>query len=259
MHRYQKIRQELMDSSARLSARIRNVTSDADDRGFCTEQSTLASGRENPILEEFLSPVREEHGLIESAIRRIDTKEYDCCILCGGQIRPERLEQMPYAVNCEPCSSDFPIEYAQRLRAHHSGLRKSMMSLHGATAAAASRLRQGESDGLESAASLVMLLDLGRELPEHFALEEKDGHLAAALSAAPRYHRKATTLRKEHAKLCEMVHALLDRARQAENCPDAWGEIEQALRDLSIALFAHEEAENDIMESAFLDDLGAGD
>ncbi|MBW2274642.1 MAG: hemerythrin domain-containing protein [Deltaproteobacteria bacterium] len=259
MHHYQEVRQELVDRSARLLARIQNVVADSSDRGFCTEQSTLGGDRVNPIVEDFLAAVRDEHGLIESAIRRIDTKEYDCCILCGGRIRPERLERMPYAVNCESCSRDFPSEYTQRLRAHHSGLRKSMARLLDTTAAATSQLRKSESADVEIAASLVLLLDLDRELPEHFAFEEKDGYLAAALAAAPRYHRKAITLQQEHEQLCQTAHALLDRARSAEKSPDGWGEIEAGVRSLSATLFAHEEAENDIMESAFLDDLGAGD
>ena len=259
MYRYQKIRQELVDRSARLSARIRNVEADSDDRGFSTEHSTVDTGAVNAIIESYLSSIRSEHGLIESAIRRIDRKEYDCCILCGGQIRPERLERMPYAVNCEACSSDFPSEYAQHLRAHHSGLRQSVTALLDATSNATTLLRRAERAEEELAACLVMLLDLGREFPEHFALEEKDGYLAAALAAAPRYHRKAETLRKEHAKLCETIYALIDRARRAERSPEAWDELQGEVGQLAARLFAHEEAENDIVESAFLDDLGAGD
>ena len=46
----------------------------------------------------------EQHlGLIEGALRRIETGNFGLCQACGKPIAPERLEALPWAKDCVGC------------------------------------------------------------------------------------------------------------------------------------------------------------
>jgi DnaK suppressor protein len=48
----------------------------------------------------------EQHlGLIEGALRRIETGNFGLCQACGKPIAPERLEALPWANDCVACHS----------------------------------------------------------------------------------------------------------------------------------------------------------
>lgn len=41
---------------------------------------------------------------IEAAERRLDAGEYGICVVCGGEISPERLEVLPATATCVNCA-----------------------------------------------------------------------------------------------------------------------------------------------------------
>lgn len=47
--------------------------------------------------------LEEERVRLHEAQLRIDSGRYGSCVLCGGDIAPERLEIQPDAVACMPC------------------------------------------------------------------------------------------------------------------------------------------------------------
>jgi RNA polymerase-binding transcription factor DksA len=50
--------------------------------------------------------VEEEIELIEAALQRINEGRYGICEQCGGSIRDERLEVLPYTRLCMACATN---------------------------------------------------------------------------------------------------------------------------------------------------------
>ena len=98
-----------------------------------------------------------------------------------------------------------------------------------------------------------------RELPIRFRMEEEGGYLAEALAVAPRFSRRATDLRAGHGAFVRRIGAIVKQAEAASDERVEWEDVLSEFRQLTLDLLAHEEAEADILESAFLDDFGASD
>ncbi len=96
-------------------------------------------------------------------------------------------------------------------------------------------------------------------LAEHFAEEERDGYLRAALAAAPQFTRHAATLREQHARFLERVDHLIKRLPQCEPVSPYWRELRDELEQLVADLRQHEQSENAIVQAAFEDDLETKD
>jgi len=256
---FERPRSQLISRRSELARRIAAIEADLDLRGASKEPSTADEVSADHSLDDFMDTLRRELGVIESAIRRIDSREYDCCMQCGGRIRPDRLELLPYAVNCARCSRSFPREYVQQLRGQHSDLRRALVSLETLITALIERCEEQTAGAGNLAPTLALLADLSRQLPEHFALEEKGGYLAEALQAAPRFSRRAERLQKQHRGFGDRIESILEEANLAATSSKSWRRVDGHFRQFSTALMAHEQAENDILESAFLDDIGTAD
>ena len=259
MSYFDATRAELVTRRSELSRRIENIEADLERHGSPEQHEPAPDDLQAVALHEFMQTLRHELGQIESAIRRIDSREYDCCMQCGCTIRSDRLELLPYAVMCAKCSRNYPREYVQQLRGQHASLRRALASLTGLLSEMVRKCERGEVSAGDRAPTLALLADLGRQIPEHFALEEKGGYLAEALAAAPRYSRKAETLLEQHAGFDREMRLIVEQANAAQNSGPAWRQVHEGFQRLSLELLAHEEAENDILGSAFLDDLGAAD
>ncbi|MDR2601774.1 MAG: TraR/DksA family transcriptional regulator [Spirochaetaceae bacterium] len=57
------------------------------------------------MLEAKGSAALKKLKLIESAIARIKQGKYGLCIKCGAQISEERLQAIPYALQCIQCKA----------------------------------------------------------------------------------------------------------------------------------------------------------
>ncbi len=103
------------------------------------------------------------------------------------------------------------------------------------------------------------LLELHARLLEHFVDEESGGYLKPALDVAPRYTSRAETLQKQHGDFLRRLDTINSRLLR-QNQPDfRWADIQVELKTFLDDLHQHEHAENKIMQTAFGDDLGAGD
>ncbi len=259
MSDFDKTRSELITRRSELSSRIENIRADLEQRGAQETSNPSADDQQAVTLHDFMETLRRDLGLIENALQRIDAGEYDRCTVCGGSIRRDRLELLPCTLRCAKCSRAFPRDYVQQLRSQHANLRRALASLTGLISQMAPECERGEATAASVAPTLALLADLGRQLPEHFALEEKGGYLAEALAVAPRYSRRASSLQAEHAELDQQMKLIVERASGAHSSGAAWRDVQERFQQLSLDLLAHEEAENDILGCAFLDDLGAAD
>jgi hypothetical protein len=105
------------------------------------------------------------------------------------------------------------------------------------------------NDATERLSLRRQLEQLRKTTEEHFALEEEGGDMTSVLDIAPRYSQLVDALRQQH-------DSLRDQARRLSEQPDCRA---AAIRDFIETLEAHEHAENAVVQSAFSDDLAAGD
>ncbi len=108
----------------------------------------------------------------------------------------------------------------------------------------------------EMASRVRELRDL---LAEHFAEEERDGYLSAALAAAPRFSKLAGTLCEQHGQFLERLDHLIARLRDSEPTSHYWRASRDEIEGLIFDLRQHEQSENAIVQAAFEDDLGTKD
>jgi RNA polymerase-binding transcription factor DksA len=255
---FEQARSSLVGRRGEFSRRISAIESDMERHGAVLSDASEPIDPGARVLAEFIETLRHEVALIEAAIWRIDSREYDCCMSCGGTIRLDRLELLPYAVNCARCCRDFPRDYLQQLRGQHTNLRRGLISVLELLEYVVRRCDEGEIDDSGTAPTLTLMKDLARQLPEHFNLEEKNGFLEDALTQAPRYGRRAEELMREHPVFTEQIAGIVENAEAAGSSTAAWRSVREHFRSLTLDLLTHEQGENDILESAFLDDLGAG-
>jgi hypothetical protein len=166
---------------------------------------------------------------------------------------------LPYSVNCEECSVHFPVEYLQQLRGRHSSLRRIIAAVLRAVSAHTSESNDAAARRLGHAPTMALLSELSRQLPERFSVEERDGYLTEALDVAPRFSRQATALMRQHAEFSQRIRAIVKEAEAALESADEWLGVRDHSHHLCLDLITHEQAECDIIESAFLDDMGASD
>jgi iron-sulfur cluster repair protein YtfE (RIC family) len=103
------------------------------------------------------------------------------------------------------------------------------------------------------------LADLAHRLPAHFAREEAIGYLAEALEVAPRFHPRVEALQAQHVEFALEIDRIARLARAAGGAVRSWRVVHRDFATFAEVLIAHEEAENEIMGSAFLDDIGTCD
>jgi iron-sulfur cluster repair protein YtfE (RIC family) len=141
----------------------------------------------------------------------------------------------------------------------HLGLRESLTEARQQVWTVVERLERCEGPGRASRRGRKQLESLERFLVEHFAQEEGRGYLDEALKAAPRYNNQAERLRREHGELMSEIRTICELAESAATSPDRWAEVYRAYDAFAEQLQMHDEAENEIMTRAVLEDLGPGD
>lgn len=109
----------------------------------------------------------------------------------------------------------------------------------------------------EQRTAVVLLCDLHRELETHLFFEERC--IALAVSHAPEWMRRGDLLQIEHETLRSSTHLLVRTAEEAAEDGAAWRSIRSAFAQLHEAIVAHERAETDLLQCAYLEDFGEGD
>jgi len=117
-----------------------------------------------------------------------------------------------------------------------------------------------------SASGAVRLLEALDELSEHlgmmFALKESDGYLRDVVETAPSLCRCADELKSDHQALfAELSHLIdqCDRDVELHRWPQCWKMAEMTFENFRQRLEAHQLGEADLVQKAFLEDIGAVD
>ena len=255
MEHHTRTREALVKRRDALRLRIDRVESIAQAAGFACGREVLGL-KPNPILQHFLAGTVAEAAKADSALRRLDRREFNSCIMCGGDIDPSELERHPYTVDCDRCSRRFPKTYADDVRIQHSDLYGMWMALLEAVSRACSRVAVELPLDTEVCACHAIADCLCLELNEHFANEEKGGYLKSALRAAPQFERQAGVLKGQHADFSRRLAKVREDLPGTVSLPLPWSQVQLDLQDLVKELIDHEESENGILSAAFLDDLG---
>ena len=257
---FTSLRAQLADEHTAMNTRLEHLETDMQSQGVDladTGPDRITSRGELARRVEFIVA---EARRIEAALWRIDRREYDCCILCGGRIATGRLENAPLAATCAECSKSYGVEYDTTLRVQHHSLRSLIDDTQDAITGMTRRLVENAPGAKRDvSAACVLLMDLERELAAHHAAEEKHGFLSPALSLAPRFHSKAEQLRLEHAELIGALRYIVRGALRADTDAAEWRRISAQLADTGADIRVHEELENELVTGAYLDDVGTAD
>jgi hypothetical protein len=103
---------------------------------------------------------------------------------------------------------------------------------------------------------LARLEETRAHVSEHFRLEEKGGYMDAVRKREPRLVPVIDQLANEHGELVQALDLLCARAKAAATAAESCQhELQRWIR----RLHHHEERENDIVQTAYNDDVGAED
>jgi len=104
--------------------------------------------------------------------------------------------------------------------------------------------------------------ELRDQLAFHFALEEAYGYFEEPVNEAPRLSQTAIRLREEHQSLFVEICSLAEEAERLayeERSAKGLQSMVAGLRKFQARLRQHEAEENELILSAFDEDLGVGD
>ena len=112
----------------------------------------------------------------------------------------------------------------------------------------------------QQTADVANVLDeLITELKLHFMHEEEGGYLSEALSQAPRLTDRATELQQQHPQMLKAVRELYEQAQAGDGSAGWWSSLRADYQSLAEQIHAHETGENDLVQEAFTEDIGAND
>lgn len=260
MNEFTEIRGDLANSLTALLGRHDRLENAMEEQRVPLQSSRAALEGCRRELRDRLDRVAAEAARVESAIRRIDRREFDCCILCGGRIPAAALRRAPFTSTCSGCNDSYPLTYGDEMRLQHSSLRALLGATRERLAGLVEGLESGTTDEeAEVAAARVLLLDFESELLAHHAAEERDDYMSAACQQAPRLSRSAESLLREHADFARNLASIRDLAFSVGIVADDWRPIAARFELLALAIFEHEEEENELLAEAFLDDIGTAD
>jgi len=119
---------------------------------------------------------------------------------------------------------------------------------------------------VDSANGAVRLLEALDEFSEHlgmmFALKECDGYLREVVENAPSLCRCADELKSDHAALFAELSHLIEQCEQDvehHRWPQCWKMAEMTFENFRQRLEAHQLGEADLVQRAFIQDIGAVD
>ena len=146
-------------------------------------------------------------------------------------------------------TAEWDRELFKTILAEHLELAETFAALHSAIEGD-DRTKNGMED---------LVARLSDQVDLHFEIEERDGYLREALEQSPRHTTRAELLLKQHDDLREEIEKLRILIHSGMESPAWWTQVESEIRDFSTRFFDHEHAEDQLLQSAYTDDLGAGD
>lgn len=104
------------------------------------------------------------------------------------------------------------------------------------------------------ARAVALLAEFESALEDHFDAEERGGRLALAVAEAAHWAPRAAALTAEHEAFRADLADLVADARRAIGVD--WESVCMRFRSLRRAIATHEQAENEILQRAYGEDLG---
>lgn len=108
MKDYKEVRGTLIDMLEDLEDRLSKITEEVKhtDKPLDQDFSEQAVETENDqVLDALGNTTRDEIEKVKQAISRIDSGTYGICLICGQPIKKERLNALPYSIQCIHCAS----------------------------------------------------------------------------------------------------------------------------------------------------------
>jgi len=104
------------------------------------------------------------------------------------------------------------------------------------------------------------LVALHDQLFRHFRAEEQDGMMRDLAERYPRAWKRVEVMIGQHAKILADMRTLMSSAMEyADGIPPSDPRLRQKLRKVLDELKAHEEAEIDLIQRMYYNDIGTGD
>ncbi len=108
--------------------------------------------------------------------------------------------------------------------------------------------------------AIVSALDSFVEyLRDHFAHEDEGGFFQEITAIAPRLSGRANAIGREHVELLAAMEAYRDTAKAGTADSAWWDHLDKEFHRLMKDLMQHEHREQNLLQEAFHDDIGAGD
>ena len=137
----------------------------------------------------------------------------------------------------------------EQIQQDHAELRKVLGEVH--------QVLSRKQASVDSVAELIKVLT--DHIETHFEEEESTGVFQQISAREPRLTARAEGLRDEHDQLRQTVHSLNLAAQGESGTADWWEKIETAFHDFSKDLMRHEHQENELVQEAYEQDIGAAD
>ena len=141
-----------------------------------------------------------------------------------------------------------PSPILNKIKAEHKDMRELLRELH--------RILD---ERLDPTRAITAIGEFVAYLREHFKHEDEDGFFAEITEVAPRLSSRAEATSHEHVDLLTVMQAFDAKVRNTQGSASWWDEIGQEFHRLAKELMHHERREQELLQEAYLDDIGAGD
>ena len=104
-----------------------------------------------------------------------------------------------------------------------------------------------------------MIQQLHDQVDVHFQAEEASDCFPDLVSNAPRVSERVDILLAEHGELRAEIHQIVQDALPRSGTADDWDQLATMVQAFTAKLLAHEQAENELVQEVFTDDIGSKD
>ncbi len=156
-----------------------------------------------------------------------------------------------YPNDAEPLASHSGPETSdsKRIESQHRALRSRISEIQ--------KTLESQSDTLDLIGS--QLFALSQELHQHFLEEEKGGFFDHIRKRAPQLSTDTKMLEEEHHELLGQIRNLANCAETCDGSDLWWQRLKADFHEFSKELMHHESLENQLLQRAYSEDIGASD
>jgi hypothetical protein len=103
------------------------------------------------------------------------------------------------------------------------------------------------------------LTGLREHVEAHIALEESDGYFHEAIAHAPRLKARADRLQQDHPQLALLLDEIVAFAGSGDGSESWWLRLAALFEEFGRRVRGHEQNENQLLQEAYTEDVGAAD